>query len=309
MTPGAADAVWDLQTDQKRNAPEIIVEKKAEAPEGEDADGDRDPFTQLERRGWQRVAGRYQDTWAGLTAGFIEPLVAAAKLEGGERVLDVCCGPGLVAEAAQERGAQACGLDVTPEMVAIARGRCPDIDFQVGDAQALPFDAGTFDAVLMNFGILHLPRAEQALAEAARVLRRGGRYAFTVWANADESPGAKVVQEALQAHANMAAPVAAGPDHLRHGRIEDWRRILGEAGFDPASVTISLTRANWDVPTDFFLFEAERHAGVRTAALLAAQTPEALAAIERHMTVAVRQFAVEDGFAIPYAAYVVSAIR
>lgn len=305
----AVGAVWDLQTDEKRKAYEIILEKRAERRDPEDAEGRPDSFEALEAKGWQRVAGRYQDSWAGLTAGFIEPLADAARVASGQRVLDVCCGPGFVAEAAQARGADVVGLDFTAEMVTIARARCPEVEFHHGDAQSLPFDDASFDAVLMNFGLLHLAQPERALREAARVLRAGGRYAFTVWAGPDESAGAKIVQDALQAHGNLAVPVPQGPDHLRHGRLDDWRRTLADAGFDGGSVTVELTHAKWDVPTDFFLFEAERHAGVRTAALLAAQTPEALAAIERQMTVSVRQFAVEDGFAIPYAAYVISGVR
>lgn len=294
------------------------TEERAEARDPEDAEENRpelehggrdDPFSRLEYEGWQRVAGRYQDTWAGLTAGFIDPLLEAAAVTGGARVLDVACGPGFVAEAVRARGASVVGLDFSQEMVRIARARCPEIEFRVGDAQALPFDAGAFDAVVMNFGLLHLPEAERALAEAARVLRPGGRYAFTVWAGPEESAGAKIMQDALRAHADLSVPIPQGPDHLRHGRIEDWRRTLEASGFDPGTVRVALARARWDVPTDFFLFEAERHAGVRTAALLAAQTPQALAAVERQVTLAVRAFAAADGFAIPYAAYVVSAIR
>src|SRR5581483_1299253 len=239
-----------------------------------------DPFSQLEFTGWQRVAGRYQDTWADLTTRFVPALLDAIEIEPGARLLDVCCGPGLIAEAAQQRGATAIGLDFSPDMLLIARARCPEIEFRQGDAQALPFDAGSFDVVVMNFGLLHLAEPERAFAEAARVLRRGGRYAFTAWADAEHSPGAKIVQDALKAHADLEAGIPVGPDHLRHGRREEWAALLGAAGFDPASVTVTLARGDWEVPTDFFLFEAERHAGVRTAALLAAQTPDALGRIE-----------------------------
>ena len=129
----AVGAVWDLQTAEKRKAYEIILEKKAEARDPEDAEGNKpelehglrdDPFSKLEYRGWQRVAGRYQDTWAGITTGFIAPLLDAAGVGKGTRVLDVCCGPGFVAEAAAERGASAIGLDFSPEMITIARARC-----------------------------------------------------------------------------------------------------------------------------------------------------------------------------------------
>jgi SAM-dependent methyltransferase len=244
-----------------------------------------------------------------LTSRFIAPLLDAAGVCAGTRVLDVACGPGLVAEAARERGATIVALDFTPEMIAIARSRCPDIEFRRGDALALPFADGAFDVVVMNFGLLHLPRAERALSEAARVLRPGGAYAFTVWAEPEESAGARLVLDAVAAQGDLRVDVPQGPDHLRHGRADEWRRTLRDAGFDADSVTVTLVRAEWDVPTDFFLFEAERHAGVRTAALLAAQTPAALAEIERSITCAVRAFKTDDGFAIPYAAYVVSARR
>jgi SAM-dependent methyltransferase len=318
MTAGVAGAIWDLQTDQKRQALEVIVNKRAAAHDPEDADGnlpelDRpehgDEFSRLEFRGWQRVAGKFQDTWGGLTTRFIPRLLDAVDTREGMRVLDVACGPGFVAEAAKARGAIATGIDFSPEMIAIARARCPEIEFRRGDAQRLAFDDGRFDAVMMNFGILHLPHPERAFADAARVLRAGGRYAFTVWADPGESPGAAIVQQAVAAHGRLDVDLPQGPDHLRHGRLADWQRLLGRCGFAPESVTLERITAEWDVPTDFFLFEAERHAGVRTAALLAAQTPEALAAIERQVTQSVRAFATGDGFAIPYTAYVVAAAK
>jgi SAM-dependent methyltransferase len=318
MTAGVAGAIWDLQTDQKRQALEVIVNKRAAAHDPEDADGnlpeiDRpehgDEFSLLEFRGWQRVAGRFQDTWAGLTSRFIPALLDAATVHAGMRVLDVACGPGVVAEAAASRGAVTIGVDFSPEMITIARARCPEVEFQRGDAQKLAFENGRFDAVLMNFGILHLPHPERAFAEAARVLRDGGRYAFTVWAEPDQSPGARIVQQAVAAHGRLDVDLPQGPDHLRHGRLHDWQQLLGRCGFAPESLTVERVEAKWEVPTDFFLFEAERHAGVRTAALLAAQTPEALAAIERQITQSVRAFATDDGFAIPYTAFVVAAAK
>jgi SAM-dependent methyltransferase len=103
----------------------------------------------------------------------------------------------------------------------------------------------------MNFGVLHLPLPERAFAEAARVLRAGGRYAFTVWAGEDESPGAAIVQQAVAAHGRPDVELPTGPDHLRHGRRRDWQQLLGQCGFAPESVTVDRVTAEWDVPTDF----------------------------------------------------------
>ena len=317
MTAGVAGAIWDLQTDQKRQALEIIVNKRAAAHDPEDADGnlpelDRpehtDDFSLLEFQGWQRVAGRFQDTWAGLTNLFVPSLLDAARVGEGTRVLDVACGPGFAAEAAVERGAVVTGIDFSPEMIAIARARCPEIDFRRGDAQRLACEDGQFDAVMMNFGILHLPYPEAGVRRGRSCPSRGrplcvhrlGRRRTKVLARASCS-------RAIAAHGRLDVNLPHGPDHLRHGRLGDWQHLLGQYGFSPESVTVDRVAAEWDVPTDFFLFEAERHASVRTAALLEAQTPEALAGIERQVTQAVRAFAtVTMGLRFRTQAYVIA---
>jgi ubiquinone/menaquinone biosynthesis C-methylase UbiE len=95
-------------------------------------------------------------------------------------VLDVACGPGYVAEAARERGATPIGVDFSPAMVRVARARVSDIDFRLGDATALDFEAARFDVVVANFGVIHVADPGAAFAEARRVLRPDGAFAFTV---------------------------------------------------------------------------------------------------------------------------------
>src|SRR5438552_4361647 len=111
-------------------------------------------FAQFEHDGWQRVAGKYDSVWARSTRQFIPPLFDAAEVGGNMSVLDVGCGPGYVAVAAAERGARPRGLDFSREMVAIAQKMFPQIQFQKGDAQNLPFTDSTFDRVLANFALL-----------------------------------------------------------------------------------------------------------------------------------------------------------
>jgi SAM-dependent methyltransferase len=185
----------------------------------------------------------------------------------------------------------------------VADGRLPG---PYSDAQALAFDDESFDTVVMNFGALHMARPEAAFAEARRVLREDGRYAFTLWASPEHSPGARIVEEAVKAHADSGVELPAGPDYFAFGNAEACRAVLGRVGFDPASLVFRTVTMEWEVPSATFVFEAERDAGVRTAAVLAAQKPEVLSAIEAQIASALEAHAHDSGFGIPYAAHVIA---
>ncbi|PYI84262.1 MAG: hypothetical protein DMF09_08790, partial [Verrucomicrobia bacterium] len=162
----------------------------------------KDEFTQFEHAGWERVADKYDSVWSSLTRQFIPYLIEAARVSPGMSVLDVACGPGYVSNAAGQLGANPVGIDFSEKMIAIAKEMFPDTPFRQGDAQELPFEDRSFDRVLINFGLLHLSRPEKAYAEACRVLKSGGRLGFTVWAGPEQNPGAKIVNDAIEAHAN-----------------------------------------------------------------------------------------------------------
>src|SRR5216684_7632332 len=138
-----------------------------------------DAFTEFEHADWQRVANKYDSTWASSTRQFIPPLLDLADVSAKMSILDVGCGPGYVSAAAAEHGAIPIGLDFSEEMIAIAKKKFPRIQFRQGDAQSLPFQDATFDRVVANFALLHLADPGGACAEAARVLKPGGRFGFT----------------------------------------------------------------------------------------------------------------------------------
>src|SRR5215469_396650 len=148
---------------------------------------DPDAVRAFEHAGWQQAASHYEATFAAATREFSGAVLDAAGIGRRTRMLDLCCGTGLIASAAAVRGAIVSGLDFSAAMLAVARATHPALHFAEGDAEAMPFPDAAFDAVVSNFGVHHVPRPERALAEALRVLRPGGRVAFATWAEPPEN--------------------------------------------------------------------------------------------------------------------------
>ncbi len=114
-----------------------------------------------------------------------ETLCEAVDLRSGERVLDVAGGNGNASLAAARRFAVVTSTDYVPALLERGRIRAAaehlDIEFQVADAEALPFPDHTFDVVLSTFGVMFTPDQEKAAAEMARVCRPGGRIGLANW--------------------------------------------------------------------------------------------------------------------------------
>jgi ubiquinone/menaquinone biosynthesis C-methylase UbiE len=106
--------------------------------------------------------------------------LSAARIAPGMTVLDVACGPGIVACAAALQGAHVTGIDLTPAMIEQARERqrqmkLDNVDWHVGDARQLPFATASFDVVLTRYSFHHIPDPLPVLREMKRVCRKGGR--------------------------------------------------------------------------------------------------------------------------------------
>ena len=132
---------------------------------------------------WSRCAKGYLDGFGPLTSEAIAPLLDAIQLTVGARVLDVGTGTGQVAAAIAQRGGNPVGIDFSEAMLKEARRRQPGIAFQLASAETLPFANEEFDAVVGNFVLHHSGDPATLLKEAFRVLRVGGKMAFTVWAD------------------------------------------------------------------------------------------------------------------------------
>ncbi len=165
-------------------------------------------------------------------------LVEAAAIAPGDRVLDVACGTGVLARAAAKvvgPSGSVSGIDLAPGMLALASRLAPEVTFHHGPAEDLPFDAGAFDKVVSQFGLMFFRDRIQALREMRRVLRPGGRLAIAVWASLDDTPAYAAEVELLDRLAGSAAANALRAPFVL-GNPEDVLSLVVRAGFADAAV-------------------------------------------------------------------------
>ena len=234
---------------------------------------DADAFNAFEAAGWEQRAAGYEDFFGPITTRLVEPLLDAACVGRGTRVLDVASGPGYVAAKAAERGASVVAVDNAEAMIAVARRLHPQLEFRPGDAEALPLPDESFDAVVGNFVLLHLGRPEQAAAQFVRVLAPGGRLALTVWDLPEHARFIGVVLDALAAAgAGPPKDIPVGPPFFRFSDEEEFARLLSNQGLEDVHVTtIAFTHRERSADA---LWQGMLGGTVRTSALILRQTDE-----------------------------------
>jgi demethylmenaquinone methyltransferase / 2-methoxy-6-polyprenyl-1,4-benzoquinol methylase len=191
---------------------------------------------------FDRIAPVYDAMNRIMTAGLDQRwrrLAVSRVVWPGDRVLDACCGTGDLAVAAERRGGRVVGLDFSERMLARARPKSGTIEWVQGDALALPFGDGEFDAATVGFGVRNLADLEGGLRELCRVLRPGGQLAvleitrprgilrpfFRFWFDV-LVPVAGRVLPGGEAYTYLPASVRRFPGP------EDLSALLGTAGFE-----------------------------------------------------------------------------
>lgn len=238
-----------------------------------------DTFAALEKREWSDagVAQSYARAFAQAADMVVPHIVAAVEAESGIEALDLCCGHGNVTAGLIGCGARVTGLDFSPAMLAMARDTVPEARFVEGDAMNLEFDDAEFDVVTIGFGMPHVPDPPRVLREARRVLRPGGKLAFSVWCGPEVDTALGYVFGAITAHGHSDITLPPGPGANDYANPALSFPELETAGFKDFHCTTVASMWRVDdpgAPFDFF-----REGTARGGALLRPQPQENAAAI------------------------------
>lgn len=175
------------------------------------------------------AGGEHYDKISQTIADSIEHCVIRLAPRSGERVLDVATGTGWTARRVAARGAAVTGVDLGADLIEAARAAAAEarlpIDFRVGDAEKLPFEDRSFDAVISTCGVMFVRDPKAAAAELARVCRKGGRLGLTTWPADGTIAGLFKVMKPYMPEPPSPPP----PSPFEWGSREKVRQLLGSA--------------------------------------------------------------------------------
>ncbi|TSA84692.1 methyltransferase domain-containing protein [Deinococcus detaillensis] len=210
-----------------------------------------------------------------LFAPWSEVLLDFAEIREGERVLDVACGTGIVARQAAKRvsvGGGVSALDLNPAMLAVAREAAvpdaPNIDWQRGSAQHLPFGDSSFAAVLCQQGLQFFPDPLGALSEMWRVLKPGGRAALLVHQAVEHNPLFHRLNQA--GRARVGVDIFMAPFTL--GSAAKLEQLMADAGFVDIEIEAQSRTVRHPAPQQFAALILQGAAAA--VPQLAAMTPQ-----------------------------------
>ena len=241
-------------------------------------------FKEAQKEGWKNFAPLEV-----ITTPAAARLVQFAGVVKGDRVLDVGCGTGVVAITAARRGGNVEAADLTSELLERARENARtaqvQIEWREADVEELPYPAETFDVVVSQFAHMFAPRPEVAINEMLRVLRPGGRIAFSTW------PTELLVGRTMQLGARYMPPPPPGVSSpISWGDPNIVIQRLGNAVSD-----IVFDRGHLLVPAlspQHFRLHIERSAGpvMKMVQTLSATAPDRLQEYRRQFDAIVAQY-------------------
>lgn len=217
------------------------------------------------------LAGPLFRPWAELTLDEI-------NLAPGDRILDIACGTGIVARVARQRLGEAAAVtavDLSSDMLAVARGKAPSIDWRQGDAAALPLEDGElFDVVVCQQGFQFFPDKPAAAAQMRRVLTRGGRLAVSTWRSDEENPCFGDLRRVAE---RRLGPIVDSRHSFGDG--SQLEAVLRNAGFQDVQSRVASLTMHFDAGSPLLRLNTMALAGM-SAAGKAMQAEQRMQAVE-----------------------------
>lgn len=264
-------------------------------------------FADRERIGWtdEGIVDAYVARFGPITDE-VGAVLAGRVAKPGRDVLDLCCGQGRLTALMCSAGAAVTGLDFSPVMLAIAAKSAPGAVLHEGDAAALPFRNQSFDAVVCNFGMMHLPDQPKALSEIRRVLRPDGQFLMATWVGPEASPAFAAVLGTVKALADLSA-APAQPDLFTFARPADAEEMMAGAGLRLTAHEV-VTPA-WKLQRPEELFDIFLTATVGAGMLIRSQDQETIGAIRDQVSATVAErFPDGSGYRVPVPVAVLTAV-
>jgi len=261
-------------------------------------------FEQLKER--QSVVwgtGPYQNVTETI-ADIHESVVERLDPKAGERMLDVACGTGAVAELAARRGARVTGADLAPALIETATARAAEqgleIDYEVGDCENLRFEDGAFDVVASTCGVMFAPDHAATASELARVTAGGGRLALACW-----TPTSTLARMFAVMRPYSPPPPNGVGSPFAWGDEEHLRELLGDA----FELTLERRESVLRVPSGQAAWELFSHSYGPTRILAESLEDDRRAELARDFAGLHDEYAEGDGVAMPREYLLVLGIR
>lgn len=268
-------------------------------------------FARFEREFWDRTGPIYSEGFGPITSQTVPYLLRRLGLPpagtpaAAVTLLDVACGPGIITAALKGSGVTVVGADLSTEMLRVARQLNPDARFEQADAEALPFPDESFDVVSCNFGVLHFGDPPGAIAEAARVLRRGGdgRYAYAVWDLPERNPALSIIMGAVKPYV-AGTVMPEGPPYFRYADRAVGQQALEQVGL--IDVAVEAVPMTWPMRSAATFLGYFRQGGARIGEVLRQLSPAAAAKVEAEVTSALAGYGSPGAYTVPTAAVIFS---
>ncbi len=261
---------------------------------------------------WEKHRAVIREMFAPVTQALIE----AAQVRRRMNVLDIATGPGepalTIAEMLGTEG-KVVGIDAVPEMVEAARRegqrrQLRNASFAVAQADTLPGQTNSFDAIVSRFGIMFFPSPGAAVREMLRVLRPGARMALAVWHFADRNPFHYVLSRIVDRYAASPPLAPDAPDAFRYAEPGKLGAIVAEAGAAGVAEQILEFSVRAPVsPEEFWVLRSEMSERLRSK--LARIPQEQMNEVKRQAIEAFRGYFVNGAVTMPAQVLIVTASK